>query len=119
MAADRKRLGTLLINGRPLPCPDADVVISENDLDSEDTGRDESGYMHRLVLRKKVKTWEFPYKFLSAADYDYIRSLISNPTFSVDFWGVQATAYCSNNSATLRNVVTGDYRDFSLKIIEC
>ena len=117
--ANRPRLNTLLINGKPLPCPDADVVISESDLDSEDTGRDESGYMHRHVLRKKVKTWEFPYKFLSAADYDYIRSLISESTFSVDFWGVQTTAYCSSTSASLRNVVTGDYRDFSLKIIEC
>ena len=111
MAADRKRLDTLLINGKPLPCPDADVAISENDLDSDDTGRDESGYMHRLRLRPAVKTWEFPYKFLSAA--------VSDPTFSVDFWGVQTTAYCSNNSANLRNVVTGDYRDFTLKIIEC
>ena len=119
MAADRKRLDTLLINGKPLPCPDADVTIAETDLDSEETGRDESGYMHRLVLRKKVKTWEFPYKFLSAADYDYIRSLISEPTFSVDFWGVQTTAYCSSTSANLRNAVTGDYQNFNLKIIEC
>lgn len=116
---DRKRLNTLLINGKLLPCPDADVVITENDLDSEDTGRDESGYMHRIVLRKKVKTWEFPYKFLTASDYDYIRSLIADSTFVVDFWGVQTTAYCSNASASLRNVVTGDYRDFTLKIIEC
>ena len=117
--ANRTRLNTLLINGNPLPCPDADVIISKNDLDSDDTGRDESGYMHRLRLRHAVKTWEFPYKFLSAADYDYICSLVSDSEFSVDFWGVKTTAYCSNNSVTLRNAVTGDYRDFTLKIIEC
>lgn len=116
---DRQRLNTLLINGDPLPCPDADVVISENDLDSDDTGRDEQGYMHRLRLRPAVKTWEFPYAVISEADYNYIRSLISDSTFSVDFWGVKTTAYCSNNSATLRNAVTGDYRGFTLKIIEC
>lgn len=117
--ANRPRLNTLLINGKPLPCPDADVTIAETDLDSEETGRDESGYMHRLRLRPAVKTWEFPYKFLSAADYDYIRSLVSEPTFSVDFWGVKATAYCSSKSVNLRNVVTGDYQNFTLKIIEC
>ncbi len=119
MAADRKRLDTLLIGGKPLPCPDENVTISENDLDSDDTGRDEGGYMHRLRLRPAVKTWEFPYRFLSAADYDYIRSLISDPTFEVNFWGVNTTAYCSNNTVTLRNAVTGDYQDFTLKIIEC
>lgn len=118
--ADRNRLEALLIDGLPLPCPDANVVISENDLDSEDTGRDESGYMHRLVLRHGVKTWEFPYASLSAADYAYIKSLIANKAeFQVDFWGTQTTAYCSNISATIQNVVTGDYRDVTLKIIEC
>ena len=117
--ADRQRLNTLLINGKALPCPDEDVNIGENDLDSEDTGRDEQGYMHRLRLRHAVRTWEFHYKFLSAADYEYIRSLVSDSTFSVDFWGVKTTAYCSNTPATLRNAVTGDYRDFTLKVIEC
>lgn len=116
---NREKLDTLLIGEKPLPVPDADVVITENDLDSEDTGRDESGYMHRLVLRKSVRTWEFPYAVLSAEDYDYIRSLVSEPEFSVNFWGYACTAYCSSNSATLRNAVTGDYRDFKLKIIEC
>lgn len=117
---DRKRLDTLLIDELPLPCPDENVVISENDLDSEDTGRDESGYMHRFVLRPKVKTWEFPYAFLSAADYAYINSLIEDKAeFQVDFWGVQTIAYCSNISATIQNVLTGDYRDVTLKIIEC
>jgi hypothetical protein len=119
VAADRKRLDTLLVNGKPLPCPDENVVISENDLDSDDTGRDEGGYMHRLVLRPAVKTWEFPYGYLSASDYDYIRSLVSEPIFSVDFWGVSTIAYCSNNSVTMRNALTGDYRNFTLKIIEC
>lgn len=118
--ADRKRLDSLLIDGKPLPAPDAGVVITETDLDSDDTGRDESGYMHRLVLRPKVKTWEFPYAFLSAADYTYIKSLIADKSeFSVDFWGVQTTAYCSNISATVQNVLTGDYQDVTLKIIEC
>lgn len=118
--ANREKLDTLLINDKPLPVPDADVVITENDLDSEDTGRDESGYMHRLVLREKVKTWEFSYAVLSSEDYEYIKSLIAGKsTFPVNFWGCETTAYCSNTSAALRNAVTGDYRDFTLKIIEC
>lgn len=117
--ANRQLLNTLLINGKALPCPDEDVSISENDLDSEDTGRDEQGFMHRLRLRHAVKTWEFHYKFLSAADYEYIRSLVAGETIRVSFWGYVCTAYCSNTAATLRNAVTGDYRDFTLKVIEC
>lgn len=117
---DRTRLTNLLIDGLPLPCPDAGVIIAKNDLDSEDTGRDESGYMHRLVVRYGVKTWEFPYAVISAADFAYIESLIANkPEFQVDFWGVTTTAYCAKLSATIANVVTGDYRDVTLKIIEC
>ena len=117
--ANRYRLNTLLINGNALPCPDEDVGISENDLDSEDTGRDEQGFMHRLRLRHAVKTWEFHYKFLSAADYEYICSLTTGETFRVSFWGYVCTAYCSNNAVTLRNAVTGEYKDFTLKVIEC
>ena len=118
--ANRKRLNNLLIDGKPLPAPDSGVVITENDLDSEDTGRDESGYMHRLVLREKVKTWEFPYNFLSSEDYNYIKSLYAGmPEFPVSFWGTETTAYCSNISGTLVNAETGDWSDVTLKIIEC
>lgn len=117
---NRKRLNNLLINGMPLPAPDKGVVITENDLDSEDTGRDESGYMHRLVLREKVKTWEFPYSFLSDEDYNYIKSLYAGmPEFPVSFWGTETTAYCSNISGTLDNAETGEWSDVTLKIIEC
>lgn len=119
MAPDRKKLDSLLIGGKPLPCPDADVICNEEDLDSEDTGRDEQGYMHRLVLRRAVKTWEFPYAALSKADYNYIRSLVAEPTFPVSFWGTETTAYCAKSSATLLNAATGEYRNFKLKIIEC
>lgn len=117
---DRKRLDSLLIDGEPLPVPDAGVVITETDLDSDDTGRDEAGYMHRLVLREKVRTWEFPYKFLSTSDYTYIKSLFSGKSeFPVNFSGEETTAYCSNISGTLVNAETGDWSDITLKIIEC
>lgn len=115
----RNKSTTLFINGNPLPIPDSGATITENDLDSDDTGRDEAGFMHRVRLRPAVKTWEFPYAHLSAEDYSYIRSLVSDAEFQVSFWGEETTAYCSNNSAVLRNEVTGDYEGFNLKIIEC
>ena len=40
-----------LINGKPMLAPDADVGVSYTDLDANDSGRDESGYMHRIVMR--------------------------------------------------------------------
>ena len=71
------------IDGRPMLVPDAGVGISFTDLDADDTGRDESGYMHREVLRERVRTWSFSYAFLTHEEYQYIMSLFSGkPTFT-------------------------------------
>ena len=43
------------INGKPILAPDADIQIEYNDLDSADSGRDETGFLHRSVVRSKVR----------------------------------------------------------------
>ena len=48
-----------LIDGQPMYAPDGDVGISYEDLESSDSGRDESGAMHRIVLRRNAGTWSF------------------------------------------------------------
>ena len=114
-----------LVDGNPLLWPDMNVNVTESDLDSEASGRDEMGNMHRIVLRSGVKTWEFVYTVLDAEDYLYIQSLFKgkaefdfsyrNPDGSVSV----TKAYSSKRSITLRDYATGDYKNLKFSIIEC
>ena len=112
------------VDGAPILVPDEDAVITRTDLDSDDSGRDEAGFMHRIMLRSRVRTWEFNYSRLTAEEYQYMKSLFdgkSEFTFSFSEGGQSGavTAYCSNDSITYRNAKTGLYMNFKIKIIEC
>lgn len=113
------------IDGLPLLVPDADVSISQNDLDSSDSGRDESGIMHRQVVRYRVKTWGFNYSTLTVDEYRYMESLFAGKkdfTFSyrdLDGSLKETRAYCSNNSITYHNAKLGLYKNLKFNIIEC
>lgn len=116
----RKYLETVLIDGKPILVPDRDVEISRADIDAEDSGRDETGVMHRFVLRERVHTWTLSYAHLDAEEYNYLTGLVDGkPTFPLSVFGEEFTAYCSNDTVALRNLVTGHYTGFALKIIEC
>lgn len=114
-----------LVDGVPILVPDANLSISRTDLDASDTGRDESGYMHRIIVRERVQTWKFSYSDLTAEEYLYMTSLFSGkPEFSFTYRGIDGeekttTAYCSNDSITYRNARTGLYKNFKFNIIEC
>lgn len=113
------------INGKPLLVPDADVSLSLADLDSSDSGRDESGVMHRIVVRERVATWGFNYSSLTAEEYKYMRSLLdgkSEFTFTYrdpEGYLVDTKAYCSNDSITYHNARLGLYQNMKFNIIEC
>lgn len=105
--------------------PDEDVAISRADLDDADSGRDESGVMHRIVIRERVKNWSFNYSFLSAEEYLYIMSLLEGKAdFDFTYRDVDGTvkvtrAYCSNDSIVYHNARLGRYMNLKFKIIEC
>lgn len=113
------------VDDLPLLAPDEDVSIMQTDLDSSDSGRDESGVMHRFVLRHRLKTWMFYYTNLTAEEYRYMESLFAGKkdfAFSykdLDGNTVTCQAYCSNNSITYRNAKLGLYKNYSFSIIEC
>lgn len=121
----REYIYEFLVDGRPMLDPDVNVNITENDLDSDDSGRDESGFMHRSVLRSGIKTWEFVYTVLDAEDYMYILSLFQGKAdFKFQYRGPDGkmhttTAYSSKRSIVLRNYATGDYKNLKFNIIEC
>lgn len=116
------------INGKPLLAPDADIQIEFTDLDSEASGRDMAGYLHRSVLRHKVRKWTFTYSFLTPLEYSYMRSLIDSETGTFTFTCPHRTnpdqsetcaAYISKFDLTWKSARTGNYRNFKFSVIEC
>lgn len=121
----RKYYFDLLIDGQPILVPDADIAISYEDLDSSESGRDEGGFMHRIVLRERVKKIPLSYSFLDRDEYRYMESLFQGkPQFRVDCRDENGSplsfiAYRSKYSITLHNVKTGAYKNYNFNIIEC
>ena len=121
----RKEYFDLLIDGKPILIPDQDMEMEYNDLDSDETGRDESGYMHRIVLRSGVRKISLNYGSLTREDYLYMRSLFDGKSeFDVtyrdhDGFENKFVAYSSSHSITVHNARTGLYKNYKLSIIEC
>lgn len=115
----------LLIDGKPILVPDEDVTIEYTDIDTDESGRDESYYMHRIVARRGVKKWPLPYAFLTRDEYLYMESLFTDKDeFTVTYTDHDGSvktciAYRSNHSITVRNAKTGAYRNYKFNIIEC
>lgn len=113
------------IDGQKMPDPDS-VEITENDLDSECSGRDEAGFLRRVVLREGVRTWSFTYAFLSYDEYLYLRRLFQGKPvfqFTHDFYdnGEEETvqAYCAKRSVVLRDPINKQYKNLKFNIVEC
>ena len=121
----RKEFFDLLIDDMPILVPDQDLEMEYNDLDSDETGRDESGVMHRIVLRHGVRKLSLSYESLTREEYLYMRSLFDGKSeFKVtyrDHDGFQAEfqAYHSTHGITVRNARTGLYKNYKISIIEC
>lgn len=113
------------VDGLPMLSPDEGVENTQNDLDAEDSGRDESGYLHRIVIREKVNTWGFTYKVLTSEEYSYLMSLFAGKsTFIFGYLDMdgqikECEAYCSKNSITIHNPRTDIYKNLKFNIIEC
>ena len=123
----RIKYDQLLINGKPMFAPDADIDFSYEDLDDSDSGRDESGYMHRIVLRYKVMSGSFVFSHISQDDYAYMESLfLDEPDFEFTRPSrtdpsilVTTTCYRSKYGISWHNARTGDWRNYKFNIIEC
>lgn len=115
------------INGVRLLIPDRDVTMQMEDLDAPESGRDDSGYMHRIVLRSKLKSWDFTYSCLTQQEYGYMRGILNCPkTFTFTFpdpadpqkrQSVQA--YLSEYGVVWHNAHTGLYKNLKFRVVEC
>lgn len=114
------------INGKPMPVPDEGVEMSFEDLDSAQSGRDESGFMHRIVVRSKVGVWNFTYSWLDEETYRYLLSILPEEgVFTFTYpdqkqdGAAKTTAYLSRYGISWHNARTNTYRNLKFSIIEC
>lgn len=123
----RDTTNLFMINGKAVLVPDAEVEVSYEDLDSAESGRDESGVMHRIPVRYKVAAWRFTYDRLTEAEKQYMESLFPN---GADFAfthpdrvdaskAVTSRAYRSKYSISWKNARTGLWSNYGFSIIEC
>lgn len=115
------------VNGKPFYAPDADVTMSYEDLDASDSGRDESGVMHRIVQRYKVGVWSFAFSAITEEEKQYMESLFpdagdfefGHPDRQDAAKTVTCRAYRSKYAISWRNARTGQWRGYGFDIIEC
>lgn len=115
------------INGVPMLAPDAEVAVSYEDLDAADSGRDESGFMHRIVVRYKVGSWKFEYAHLTEEEKQYMESLFpdagsfqfTHPSRQNAAVAEQTLCYRSKYGISWKNARTGLWSGYSFSIIEC
>lgn len=123
----RQKTDLFTINGVPMLAPDAEVSVSYEDLDTSDSGRDESGVMHRVVARYKVASWGFNYSNLTEDEKQYMENLFPDaPSFTFghpsrkDASVTEETiCYRSKYGITWQNARTGHWSGYSFNIIEC
>ena len=116
-----------LLDGKPVVAPDEGLEMSFEDLDSAQSGRDESGYMHRKMVRRKVGVWSFSYSHLTGAQYRYMLSVLpQGGTFSFTYPDPEnpgsqktTTAYVSAYSVVWHSARTDTYRNLQFSVIEC
>ena len=115
------------IDGKPMLAPDADVEMSFEDLDAAESGRDESGVMHRIMVRRKVGVWNFCYSHLTQAEYAYMLSILpqtgsflfTHPKLEDCTQTESCDAYLSGYSILWHSAKTGDFRNMKFSIIAC
>ena len=116
-----------LINGKQMIQPDEEPTFSFEDLDSSDSGRDESGVMHRFTIRSKVGSWSFSYGHLTESEKKYMEEIFGDEsTFNftrpdrVDSSKkVTTECYRSKYSISWKNARTGIWKNYKFNIIEC
>jgi len=115
----------LLIDGVQILPPDADVQLQLRDLEDCASGLDESGFLHRRLLRSGLKGWSLRYSFLSRAQYRYMESLFAGKAaFTVTYVDADGgektcTAYRTHHTVTVYDARRGWYRSYGFDILQC
>ncbi len=115
------------INDKAMLTPDAGVQTEFADIMSYKSGRDEEGFMHRIVKRYKLGTWHFNYSALTQEEYSYMQSLLNaGETFRFTYPdpndpGQMKTteAYIEKYGISWFSAKRGLYRNLKFDVVEC
>lgn len=113
------------INERPLLVADAGVSITQQDIETEDSGKDELEVTHRSLARTGIYKIVYTYASVDREEYEYLRNLLlGKPYFTFSFLDLdgevkQIKAYCNKLTASLHNARTGIYKKLKFTIQEC
>lgn len=116
--------GMWKVNASPIYVPDTDVGVEYNSLASEDSGRDESGYMHIIWVRTDLRKVKLKYALMTGDELAYMRNLMQGKEFNftyADETGPKTfEGYTSKIDATLYTQMgnTLIYKDVSINVIE-
>lgn len=123
----RVETNKFLIDGMNMLAPDGNLALCREDVVSADSGRDESGAMHRFVVRRNVGRWDFSYDVLSLPEYNYMEFLFdgkdtvqfSFPDVRDDSKTVTVTAYRAKHSVQWHNLPDRVFCNYRFSIVEC
>lgn len=116
----RKKTTLFLIDSQPMLAPDENMQVSLADVEAADSLRDESGFLHRFMVRQGVGKWVFSYRTLTRQEYDYMESLFADKaTFVFTHPDGETVAYRSNHSIVWHCATMGQYRDYQFSIVAC
>lgn len=114
------------VDGLPMPVPDGDLPLCTEDQEASDSGRDESGVLHRFVLRRNVPSWEFSYARLTRETYAYLESLFAGKdsfrfgyVSALDGSRQEITAYRDKCRVLWHCASDGQLRDCRFRIAAC
>ena len=116
--------GEWKINNKPLYIPSNGIRVEHTNLAGSSTGRTEDGIMHIDWIRRDIRKVNLQWKVLTAAELDYVLSLMQGKEFVLTFKdrGVVQTmnAYSSESSYTYYSAALGTdlYTDVSINAIE-
>ena len=115
----------LQIDGQPVPVPDADLSVEVLDREAEDSGYDESGVLHRFLVRRQVRSITLLYDVINREEYRYLCALVGGKdTFLVQYRDAdgqpsELIGYCTGLQTALHNAKQGIYKGLKLVIREC
>lgn len=112
------------VDGKAMLAPDEGVQMNFEDIDGAAAGRDQAGFMHRAVVRRKVPSWKFTYNHMTEQERQYMESLFENAdTFQFTHpdrltgKATQTQCYRSKYGISWKSAATGLWSGYSFTVI--